>query len=204
MKILSFGLGLLIAGSMLVSTASAAVVISAPASGPIFEQDSGIQSVDVFARWNGIGDPAGIALTVDFSLGNGATFDTPSAGIFDRSGLIGNGNIISAGSSFNRDTTNPGVAYLSIEYDLPQTFPTDDALLTTLSINTNGLAPGTYAVNIDDAQLDGNLGVFTGGSFQIVAAAVPEPGSFVALAAAGVALWVRRRRKAKQFASVAA
>jgi hypothetical protein len=157
--------------------------------GASFASGSGTRSVDVVARSDAA--DSGLTTTVDFALGGGAKFDTPNAGTFGGTGFLGEGNIVSSGSSFLRDPLNASVSNLSIEFTNPQLIPSTNTRLATLSIDITGLAVGTYAINITGVDLGGNPGTFNSGSFQITA--VPEPSSLLAVGIGLGGLWIRRK-----------
>lgn len=168
------------------SSANAAIVLSinSPVA-PVLAGDT--LNVQVFVR--GDAGDNGIALTADFGL-SGGFFNSP-AGLFGQPGMVGAGNIFAPGSSFNRDVNDFSLAYLSIDFLDTQFLPVADSLLAVLSINTTGLAAGTYDINVINADLNGNIGTFSGGSFTV---AVPEPTSMLTVGLGMAGLWYGRRR----------
>lgn len=192
MKFIGGIFGLLAGFVMFASSANAAIVLSV--ASPVAPVTAGtLLNVNVFA----LGDAAdtGIVSTADFAL-SGGIFTSPNAGTFGLAGMIGNGNINAAGSSFTRDPGNNSLANLSIEFNVSQLFPAANQLFATLAIDTTGLADGTYNINITNADLDGNIGTFSGGTFTINA--VPEPTSILTAGVGLVGLWYGRRRMKKK------
>ena len=192
MKFIGGVLGLLAGFVMFASSANAAIVLSVVSPGAPVTAGT-LLNVNVLALGNAA--DSGIVTTADFSL-SGGIFTGPNAGTFGLTGMIGNGNINAAGSSFLRDPGNSSLANLSIEFNTSQLFPAGDQLFATLAIDTTGLAGGTYNINITNADLDGNPGTFSGGTFTITA--VPEPTSILTAGFGLVGLWYGRRRMKKK------
>ncbi len=154
-----------------------------------FAQNSGIQSIDVFARSNDTNSLVG--LTAFFEL-EGGIFEVPP-GAFGQPGMIGSGNINAIGSNFQREPADPMQAGLSIEFLSPQLFPPTDTLLARLDFDVNGLTPGTYEIRFLNAFANGDpisTSNLTNGGFTISSgAAVPEPGHAVILLISGLSVF---------------
>lgn len=185
-------LGMVLALVAFASQANADVILSIGSG--TFAADSGLQTINIFARSTTAESTD--FLVADFRIEAG-TLGTP-AGTFGGAGFIGAGNLQGT-SSFLRDAGDSRVGNLSLDFTALQALPTVDGLLATLSINTAGLAAGTYTIVGENfATLAGNNNV-SNGSFTIITA-VPEPTSMALLGIAAGGLAVRRvwnkRRKA--------
>lgn len=157
-----------------------------------FEQNSGIQSIDVNARTTA-GDEL-VGLTAFFQL-QGGIFEEPP-GAFGQSGMIGSGNINATGSTFSREPSDPMAANLSIEFIAPQPFPASDTLLARLDFDVNGLTPGNYQLSfLASFANGGNITTqnINGGFTITSSAAVPEPGHAVVLLISGLSVFGGRR-----------
>lgn len=186
-------LGLFLAGVLFASAGKADFILTI-ASGSVFQANTGIQSVDVFAKSNT--SATGNSMSADFSLGGGAQFaSTP--GTFGGVGFVGAGNIMTGpGSSiFSRVPGDPSNALLGIEFISLQTAPATNTRIATLSIDTANLAVGDYAININSTFFGGNPGTVVNGSFAITA--VPEPASLLTVALTLGGAWLGRRRLKK-------
>ena len=181
-------LGLFLASVLLASAGKADFILSI-ASGSAFQANSGIQSVDVFARSNT--SATGNTMAADFSLGGGAQFAT-TPGVFGEAGFVGAGNIDGMNSVFQVNPVDSSNAVLGIEFVSLQTAPATNTRIARLSINTANLAVGNYAININGTFFGGNAGTFTNGSFAITS--VPEPGSLLTVALGFGGAWIGRRR----------
>lgn len=191
MKITNVVIGSLIGALVLSPSADAALVLVVQSPVSDFSTNTGIQYINVFASGDGMGSDSGLSLIADFSLPVGVSFESPIAGIYGDLGYIGNGNLFTGGSSFLRDPSNANLANLSIEFTATQSFSPSGQLLAKIAINTDGLAAGTYEINIDYSDLEGVAGTNTGATFNVI----PEPGSLTLIAAFGVlGIWVRKRR----------
>jgi hypothetical protein len=194
MKLVSTILGVLMTLSMFISTGNAAILISFGAA-PTFFANSGVQSIDVFANSTLVDGEVGAVLGADFTLGGGAVFNSPNAGTFGGPGFIGNDNINSVASTFDRDTI-PALAntgYLNITFtNFAQTITNTPARLATLLVDTSGLASGNYSISVSEGFFGGGFIADTSSSFNITA--VPEPGSIWALGICLAGLVYRQRR----------
>lgn len=191
MRVVNGLLGLMIGFAMFASSGNAAVVLSFGAP-QTFAANSGIQSINVFANSTlGAGESA-ISMGADFALSGTAIFNAPNAGTFGGVGFIGNGNIVAGSSSFDRDTINTGL--LSIIFNNPQTVGAGPLPLATLLVDTTGLAAGPYTISVSNGFFGLGSIADTTGTFNISAAAVPEPGSMISAGLGLVGLLYGRRR----------
>ena len=176
------------------SQANAAVILSFGTG--TFEQNSGVQFVDVFAR--ATAPETTSSFVADFTLG-GARFDSPVAGTFGFAGSIGAG-FLDPASSFTVDSIDPRVAYLNLDFATPQALPSVNTLIARLGIQTNAASLGTFNISADNVATPAGLGSAAAGSFTIITA-VPEPTSMalVGLVFGGFA----GRRAMKRFRKVA-
>ncbi len=221
MKTVNNLLAVLITFSFLAATGNAALTLtfSPPKT---FTANSGIQSIDVFVISSVAAGESRISIGGDFTLGNvgasQAVFNAPNAGTFGAVGFLGNGNILSQASSFNRDLGLANVATLNINFgtleqafdefgvpildgqgnptfDLvpaPQRVPNTITPLATLLINTSGLALGSYPISYTAGFFGGNTIANASSSFNI--AAVPEPSSILLFGLCSAGIYYRRRR----------
>ena len=185
-------LGLFLACVLFASAGKADFILTI-ASGSVFQANTGIQSVDVFAQSNT--SATGFSMTAGFSLSGGAVFDSPNAGTFGGVGFIGESNINNATSFLQRNTVDPSNAALSIDFVGLQTAPATNTRIATLRIDTTNLAVANYTININSTFFGVNPGTAVNGSFAITA--VPEPGSLLTVALGLGGAWLGRRRLKK-------
>ena len=196
---------LLVACSLLMaSSAKGGIVLTVVNKS--FDQNSGRQLIDVFAKTNLATTESTKAISADFTLSRGlfvennngfgfATGNNPPAtqkktGIVGTAGTLAAGNIF-GGSYFVFDTSDPTFAALSLDLISDQPVTTSNQLLLQLTVNVDGLAPGNYGIDVA-----GGANV-VGGNFGFSIVAVPEPSSFLLLGSLGAAAggWYRVRRK---------
>ncbi len=191
-------LGLLLGLAVICSNANAAILLSIGnnGNGGSFAAGSGPISVDVFVRSTAAESSQG--LEVSFNLLNGGAF-SPVPGAFN-AGFFGAGNITAAGSSFVR--SNATTSVLSIEFTASQLFPAADARIATLSIDTTGLAAGTYGISTTGFFTEAFVNTAPGGTFSIVSA-VPEPTSIALLGVVIGGVFGRRVLKSRKRIEVA-
>jgi hypothetical protein len=174
------------------STASRADII-ATVDNETFAQNSGVQTVNVVFRSTNTTDTL-FSFSTDFSLEAGIFDTTP--GTFGNPGDYGEGNIDEA-SEFLRDPEDLQSAVLTLEFNSAETMPIADATIARLAIDTTGVGPGTYAINIFNPFTQDGDGVdipstAVGGSFTI--SAVPEPTSLAVLSIGCIGSVLTRRR----------
>jgi hypothetical protein len=171
-------LGLLLGLVVICSNASAEIIMTIGSG--TFNAGAGPVSIDVFAR-STAGNESALAFIADFRLATQGKFANPP-GTFGGLGFIGAGNINGPSSSFTidpADSTNR-TANLSLDFVSNQLFGSTDQRIATLSIDTTGVAAGTYNVlglNFDTGS--GGAHRVNNGSFTITA--VPEPTSIALL-----------------------
>jgi hypothetical protein len=188
----------LLALAVLVSSVSADIALTTT-SGLSFVQNSGNQNFQLFAQ-GGVADPSVIAMIATIKIAS----PTPGVGIFT--------SPISYSSNFNAPNVNGSssgvidpldarISYLSLDFTAPQAIPSmTPGVFGTFTFNVNGLLPGIYNIDFEQASTDGPLingGLDgTAGSFEITA--VPEPTSILTTATLGFAgLFYRRRRSVR-------
>lgn len=178
-----------------VSSVSADIALTTT-SGLSFAPNSGTQNFQLFAQGEA-SDPSIIALIATIKIGS----PTPGVGVFT--------SPISYASNFNAPNVNGSssgaidpldarISYLSLDFTAAQPMPSlAPGIFGTFTFNVNGLLPGIYNINFEDAATDGPTvnGGFNGtaGTFEITS--VPEPTSILTTATLGfVGLFYRRRR----------
>lgn len=130
------------------------------------------------------------------SLSNGMV--APS-GAASGSGFFGDGNL--QFSQFRVDSAT--MFGINQEFDDPQPLSETPELWFSLTLDTSGLADGTYDINVQDA--DESFPFFTGATveflsvnnnlqFIINSAAIPEPGAASLIGALGLLAALHRRR----------
>lgn len=149
--------------------------------------------IDVLIRSDAGDDP--IAISADFQILNAAFLDPP--GIFDQPGFYNQGNYNNA-SAIQADANNTSIVAMSLDIDNPIAISASNVLLARLFVDSQGLAPGTYDIDVSNAFVlnsDTSTPTTTGvGGTLTIVAAIPEPSS-VALGGAVVGLLVMRRRR---------
>ena len=190
-------LGLLLGFAVICSNANPAIIMTIGSG--TFTAGAGPISIYVFER-STAGNESALAFIADFQLATSGTFSNPP-GTFGGLGFLGAGNINGATSSLTidaADLTNR-TANLSLDFVNNQLVGGTDQRIATLSINTTGVAAGTYNIlglNFDTGS--GGAHQVNNGSFTITA--VPEPTSIALLSAVVCGLVGRRamrRRKGK-------
>ncbi len=171
-------------------TGPATINTSSPLATFTVSTDSGTISPEV----------AGFQLRAQLSDGPGASDDPVFTSYSFTGGMWG-------GSS-NFTTTGSGITagyWIIDDVTLNAGETSVGGQIATLNIDVSGVAPGTYSLllsipdggpdtsNFVDAGLSDVELAVTGGTFQVV---VPEPTTFGLLAAAGIGLAMRRRRRA--------
>lgn len=155
-----------------------------------FAPDSGLQPIDILVRSDAAN--TSLFLTADFQLSAGV-FPT-TAGVFGQAGMVGAGNIQDPPASQFVSAGNNS-ATLSLDFTNAQLFPATDTLLGRMFINTNGVATGTYNIQVTSFSTQASSNSVNG-SFTI--STVPEPGSLCLVGLAS--LWALRRGRARKVA----
>ncbi len=172
----------------------AAVVMSIEPS-ISFEEGSGNRPVNLLVRTTAA--ESVIAITADFTIGNGAGFSNPP-GVFGSPGFVGAGNLAGSTLFVRGAGNNPLVANLSLDFSADQPLPGADSPIATFNIDITGLAPGFYPINFTGTTADSSVlplqssGV--NGGFTILAA-IPEPTSMLLLGVSISSLAIARRRR---------
>lgn len=143
------------------------------------------------------------SFTASFSLLDGGLFAPNDNGFGDGGGFLRTGDFgkdgfigyqnLQATSFFVADPDDPRFAEFSLDFTANELFPTEDRLLTRLTIDISGLQPGTFGIEVfsDHTQMQSfNLGSFT-------VSAVPEPSSMLLLFASTGLIAIRGRRRLK-------
>ncbi len=191
-------LGSVLLNAMFSSIASAAITFSfGPSSQQTFYANSGIQPVIMYANSSLLPGENASGFGSDLLLASPAKFNSPNAGTFGETGYVGNGNVLTGSSSFDRDT-NPGsenIGYLNFTFqNLNGNIPNALTPLAKLLIDTTGLADGTYAISATNNSFGlANL-ADASGSF-VILTAVPEPTSLLAGTTLGFFGVMYRRRR---------
>lgn len=163
----------------------------------VFEAGSGIRSVSVDITGAGSGHSTQF-LTAVFNVSS-AVFTSPTPGTFNTIGQIAYGNTSpQTGSSSFTTYNNGSSSILSIDF-LNETNAITNGQLASFAIDTTGLTPGIYDINIGYlAAGPGNVSSVGGGFTITTPSAVPEPSSMalLGLVAAGGAAFRRFRKKA--------
>ncbi|MEL6107424.1 MAG: PEP-CTERM sorting domain-containing protein [Planctomycetota bacterium] len=150
--------------------------------------------IDVLIRSDAGDDP--IAIGADFEILNAAFADPP--GVFDQPGFYNEGNYNSV-SAIQADANNTSIVAMSLDIDNPLAISASNVLLARLFVDSQGLAPGTYDINVSNAFVlnsDGSTPATTGvGGTLTIIAAIPEPSSSAVVGAAIGLLVMRRRRR---------
>jgi hypothetical protein len=181
MRVVGIFLSFVVCCTLFTSVSGAAVILSFGAP-QTFASNSGIQSINVFANSTiGAGESAS-SIGADFDLSGVAIFNTPNAGTFGGVGFLGNGNIITGSSSFDRDPGLSNTGYLNINFSAPQTVSSAATPLATLLVDTTGLASGTYSINATNGFF--GLGTISNATGSFTIAAIPEPTSMALLSLA--------------------
>jgi len=180
--------GCLLSLAFLVGQASADLMLTTT-SGLSFVQNSGTQSFQLFGK-SAPTDPAIIALIGTITIDSGApalgNFTSPISYVLNLDSS--NVNVSSSGVL---DPLDPRIAYLSLDFTVPQLIPTAvPGVLGTFNFNTNGLAPGTYGILLSALDSDGPNVVGTNGSFTI---SVPEPSTILITGIGLIGVYARRR-----------
>lgn len=184
--------------AVFVSSVSADIALTTT-PGLSFAQGSGTQNFQLFAQ-AGVADPSIIAMIATIKIASPA----PGVGVFTSPiSYTSNFNApnVNGSSSGVIDPIDARISYLSLDFTAPQAVPTvTPGVFGTFTFNVNGLSPGAYNINFEDASTDGptiNGGLNgTAGSFTITGVAgVPEPTSIFTATTLGFAgLFYRRRR----------
>lgn len=140
-----------------------------------------------------------LAFTADFTPQSGVSFYNP-LGSFGETGMLGAGGINPSSDLI----PSGGNANLVLDFDIPPDVTPSAALIATLNIDLDGLAPGDYQIafsnvtGFSDMELTGSGGI---GTFTVE---VPEP-STLTLAVLGlggfVGVTMLRRRRARKVAA---
>ncbi len=174
---------LLFVVGFLCSTAESAIILTV--GNQTFQENSGIQLLDVYARTDS-GDTSDF-LTADFELASGVF--SVNAALLGGPSFIGEGNIQNSSVALS---TGNNFATISIDFENAQSFPAVNTIIAQLRIDTTGVPIGNnYSVTIvqSAAQVPTTN---VAGSFSVVA--IPEPSSIALIAVATVGqLWRRRR-----------
>ncbi len=178
-------------------------LILSTVNGVTFPENAGVVPLGIYAHQN-TATPTTLSIGgfISIEAGSPGAFvdDTPlnlfDQDVFTWSAGVYQSNVVASGTP-SQVTVPPLEAAFGLEFNSPQNFSTGLAnrdLLGHFNFNINGMSPGIYTVRVFDQFSDVPI-TSTNGTFEIIAVAVPEPGSLTFLVAAVSSLAFRRARR---------